>query len=212
MEMNITRHRVFAFTLTELLVVIAIIAVLTGLAFPVFQGVQNSARKTQAKNDLTQVVTATNAFYTEYGRYPTAATTDVAARYGPGQTASGAIFNELRGKSGASLNTRLIVFISPPEDATKLNPKGKIGSDGQFYDPWGSAYSFRIDADYDNEIENPYGAAGGAGPEKIRQGVLAWSFGKNGAFGGGAAFSANFSKEPGTAGSYASSGDVISWQ
>src|SRR5438105_1714763 len=59
-----------AFTLIELLVVIVIIAVLMGVAFPVFQSVQNQAKKTQAKNDLTQIVTAVNAFYTEYGKYP----------------------------------------------------------------------------------------------------------------------------------------------
>src|ERR1700738_3095159 len=59
-----------AFTLIELLVVIAIIAVLLGLVFPVFQGVVERAKKVQAKNDLTQIVTAVNAFYTEYGRYP----------------------------------------------------------------------------------------------------------------------------------------------
>src|SRR5439155_9489011 len=59
-----------AFTLIELLVVIAIIAILVGLLFPAFQAVQNQARKTQAKNDLTQIVNAVNAFYTEYGKYP----------------------------------------------------------------------------------------------------------------------------------------------
>ena len=65
-----------AFTLIELLVVIVIIAVLMGLAFPVFQGVQNQAKKAQAKNDLIQIVTAVNAFYTEYGKYPSAKTAD----------------------------------------------------------------------------------------------------------------------------------------
>ena len=59
-----------AFTLIELLVVIAIIAILIGLLFPAFKAVQNQARSTQAKNDLTQIVNAVNAFYTEYGKYP----------------------------------------------------------------------------------------------------------------------------------------------
>src|SRR6266480_6809711 len=60
------------FTLIELLVVIAIIAILIGLLFPAFQAVQNQAKRTQAKNDLTQIMTAVNAFYTEYGKYPLA--------------------------------------------------------------------------------------------------------------------------------------------
>src|SRR3954447_7869288 len=72
-----------AFTLIELLVVISIIAVLAGLALPVFQSVQNSAKKTQAKNDLVQIVTAVNAFYTEYGKYPIDATVTGDAFYGP---------------------------------------------------------------------------------------------------------------------------------
>src|SRR6266498_957618 len=59
-----------AFTLIELLVVIAIIAILIGLLFPAFRAVQDQAKRTQAKNDLTQIVTAVNAYYTDYGRYP----------------------------------------------------------------------------------------------------------------------------------------------
>src|SRR5437868_13081551 len=58
------------FTLIELLIVISIIVILMGLLFPAFKGVQDQAKRTQAKNDLTQIVTAVNAFYTEYGRYP----------------------------------------------------------------------------------------------------------------------------------------------
>src|SRR5215208_3496979 len=65
-------HHANAFTLIELLVVIAIIAILIGLFFPAFGAVQNQARKTQAKNDLTQIVNAVNAFYTDYGKYPVA--------------------------------------------------------------------------------------------------------------------------------------------
>src|SRR5213082_1738034 len=96
-----------AFTLAELLLVIVIIVILAGLTFPAFQGVLERAKKVQAKNDLTQVVTAVNAFYTEYGRYPnpTADTTDAAATYGEGSTSSKAVFDELRGKS-TTLNTR----------------------------------------------------------------------------------------------------------
>jgi prepilin-type N-terminal cleavage/methylation domain-containing protein len=189
-----------AFTLIELLVVIAIIAALLGLVFPVFQGVLERAKKVQAKNDLSQLVTAVTAFYTEYGRYPnpTADTTDAAATYGAGSTSSKAVFDELRGKS-TTLNTRQIVFISPAEDGTVANPKGKVGTDGQFHDPWTSAYVMRIDADYDNQVANPYGS-NGAGVDPIRQGVITWSFGKDTKVGNN-----GDSK-------FTGSDDVISWQ
>src|SRR5262249_47507191 len=112
-----------------------------------------------------------------------------------GGTKSDALFNELRAKT-SSLNTRQIVFISPPEDSTQANPKGKIGSDAQFHDPWGAAYLIEMDADYDHQVANPYGGSSGAGPDPLRQGVIAWSIGKNG----------------GQATTFTNSDDVISWQ
>ena len=110
-------HR--GFTLIELLVVIAIIAILIGLLFPAFSAVQNQARQTQAKNDLTQIVNAVNAFYTDYGKYPlvTADTT-----YGPGGTANNLLFNVLRGIDTTN-NPRQIVFISPPYVKNPANPR-----------------------------------------------------------------------------------------
>src|SRR4051812_43446348 len=59
-----------AFTLIELLTVIAIIAILMGILFPVINNVKENAKKVQAKNDVTQIVTAVKAYYTEYGKYP----------------------------------------------------------------------------------------------------------------------------------------------
>src|SRR5207245_9052115 len=91
-----------AFTLIELLVVIAIIAILVGLLFPAFKAVQTQARSTQAKNDLTQIVNAVNAFYTDYGKYPMSGTTDVT--FGPGGSlaTNETLFTELRGCTAAS--------------------------------------------------------------------------------------------------------------
>ncbi len=208
MEMN----RRNAFTLIELLVVIVIIAVLMGIAFPVFSTIQNQARKTQAKNDLTQIVTAVNAYYTEYGKYPlpSSASGD-GYTVGDGTTSSKGVLDALRGLD-LNLNPRQVVFISPAEDKTQASPKGKMGTDDQFHDPWTSPYRIRIDADYNNQVPNPYTGAGGAGPDPLRQGVIAWSLGKNGALGGGPAAGPSFDKESGTANNFTSSGDVISWQ
>ncbi|PYJ84256.1 MAG: hypothetical protein DME73_00385, partial [Verrucomicrobia bacterium] len=182
-ECRITNEQ--GFTLFELLVVIAIIAALLGLAFPVFQGVLDRAKKVQAKNDVTQIVTAVNAFYTEYGKYPLVTADTI---YGPGGTSSADLFYSLRAVAlGANalvngvpaVNSRAIVFISPAEDTSQTNPKGKIGSTGQFCDPWGQPYKIAIDGNYDNQITNPYTADTGAGPGTLRQGVLAWSYGKD---------------------------------
>jgi prepilin-type N-terminal cleavage/methylation domain-containing protein len=191
------------FTLIELLVVIAIIAILLGLVFPVFQGVLDRAKKVQAKNDLTQIVTAVNAFYTEYGKYPTAATTDAAATYGPrgSTTENGGFFAELRATTSA-LNTRQIAFISPPDAKDQNNPRSGIkSSTGGYYDPWGTEYAVAIDADYDNQITpNPYGSNNGAGASPLRQGVIAWSLGKDTKLGNDGH------------GKFTGSDDVISWQ
>ena len=200
-----------AFTLIELLVVIAIIAILIGLLFPAFSAVQNQAKRTQAKNDLTQIVTAVNAYYTEYGKYPLVAADTV---YGPaGASASNAdLFYTLRavalGANAANVaNLRKIVFISPPDVKDPANPRSGIGTAvatiGQYFDPWGKPYNVEIDGGYDNTVANPYTANAGATPN-LQLGVIAWSLGKDGS---GAIAAASGDKNTGV---YAD--DVISWQ
>jgi prepilin-type N-terminal cleavage/methylation domain-containing protein len=208
-----------AFTLIELLVVIAIIAILVGLLFPAFKAVQRQAREAQAKNDLTQIVNAVNAFYTEYGRYPLptgnpcpAVATDIT--YGPSGTSTADLFYSLRAVTSGcnslvsgtpAINPRQIVFISPPYVKDETAGKRRSGvsqTDGQYYDPWGTPYSVRIDANYDNQLTNPYTADTGAGPATLNQGVIAWSAGSDG-------------KSPGYNGgttTFSASDDVISWQ
>jgi prepilin-type N-terminal cleavage/methylation domain-containing protein len=205
-----------AFTLIELLVVIAIIAILIGLLFPAFRAVQDQARRTQGKNDLTQIITAVNAYYTEYGKYPlvTADTT-----YGPGGTANNALFNELRSTAAATQNPRQIVFISPPSVKDPSIPRSGIALQattingisvaiGDFVDPWGTPYNVRIDGSYDNSVVNPYGAqtTGGAGSDPVPLGVIGWSRGKDQTLGTNGD---NVYKNPTTG---AQSDDVISWQ
>jgi len=196
---HLSRSR--AFTLIELLVVIAIIAVLMGLAFPAFQSVQNSAKRTQAKNDLVQIVTAVSAFYTEYGRYPLGAAAS-GDDYDYGATRSSKeFFDAIRGIDPV-LNPRLVEFIKPPDAKDQNSPRSGMGStaDGQFYDPWGKPYAVRIDADYDGQVGNPYSAHAGAVP-KLRQGIIAWSYGKDQRSQAGADKNTGDNKD-----------DVISWQ
>jgi prepilin-type N-terminal cleavage/methylation domain-containing protein len=199
-----SRSDASAFTLIELLVVIAIIAVLMGLLFPAFRGAQDQAKKALAKNDLTQIVTAVNAYYTEYAKYPLVTAETI---YGPGGTSNAALFNELRAVN-ATQNPRQIVLISPPDAKDQTNPRGGIGttgtSSGQYYDPWGTPYNIEIDGDYDNQIStNPYSDTDGStGASPLRSPVIAWSYGKDGALGDKAKADNKFRN----------SDDVISWQ
>jgi prepilin-type N-terminal cleavage/methylation domain-containing protein len=202
-------RRPAAFTLIELLVVIAIIAILIGLLFPAFNAVQNQARRTQAKNDLTQIVTAVNAYYTEYGKYPI----DTAVK-GTGDAAystdNNAVFDVLRSMTGTTpgnaLNPRAIHFIDPPLAKDQTNPRSGIqNSTGFWFDPWGSRYNVTIDGNYNNITRAPAytdlsanytTATDGSGDVGVGTGVIAWSFGKDGT----------------QAASFKDSDDVISWQ
>lgn len=212
-----------AFTLIELMTVIAVVAILFGIAFPAYISVMERARKTQAKNDLTQIVTAVNAYYTEYGKYPIAD-----ADQGTDKTFSTSnkqvldILRSIPGNDPSATdpttnkyNLRKIVFISPPDVKAPNNPRSGIASQavtvngisvviGDFVDPWGTPYKVLIDGAYDNSVANPYGAqnVGGAGTDPIQSGVIAWSFGKDQTIG---------TKTPASA-SFTNSDDVISWQ
>ena len=142
---------------------------------------------------------------------PVAGTTETT--FGPGGTpaTNETLFTELRGctaaagscPAAASLNTRQIVFISPPDVKNAASPRSGIGTTtgvggnrGQYFDPWGTNYVIRIDGGYNNQVANPYTADTGAGAVTLNQGVIAWSLGADTTQG------TNFSV----------SDDVISWQ
>jgi prepilin-type N-terminal cleavage/methylation domain-containing protein len=191
-------HR--AFTLIELLVVIAIIGILIGLAVPSLFSVYERARKTQAKNDLTQIVNAVNAFYTEYGKYPLVIDDSIIVNNSGLMYTLRADPTAANGNPNANnaVNTRQIAYISPRVLGTAPVRSGIASDDGQFYDPWGTPYRVAIDGDYNNNISpNPYASNTGAGPSPVNTGVIAWSFGKDRVQG-----TANFN----------ASDDVISWQ
>jgi prepilin-type N-terminal cleavage/methylation domain-containing protein len=220
------RRSHYAFTLIELLVVIAIIIILAGLLYPAYNAVQSQAKRTQAKNDLTQIVNAVNAFYTDYGKYPTSVMgTDSCYNWNVFNPTfvpfNAALLNELRAcntttdpsscSANATINTRQIVYISPPIVKDPANPKSGIGTTaspgagtGKFFDPWGSPYNVEIDSNYDNTVRNPYVALGGsgAGSDPVRQGVVGWSNGAD-TLVGGTGVNENI---------YTNSDDVISWQ
>jgi prepilin-type N-terminal cleavage/methylation domain-containing protein len=216
-----------AFTLIEMIVVILIIATLTALFVGAAANTFDRARRTQAKNDVIQIVTAVNAFYTEYGRYPVTVTDPTKdAFFGTGSTPAGStayppgnvvLLNVLRNittdPNALALNPRQIVFLSPGGAKNTTPPRGGIATaDNCYYDPWGSQYAVLIDTNYDNTLTNPYSDVdGSAGTTPIRQGAIGYSFGKNGALGGGPKLNNSFGDESGTAGKFKGSSDILSW-
>jgi type II secretion system protein G len=218
-----------AFTLVELLVVISIIIILMGLLFPAFKGVQDQARKTQAKNDLTQIVTALNAYNTDYGVYPLDNSKqgfDTLLGNPGGTYDNSLIFDVLRAlpngwNSNNVLNTRQVVYMqgSPVKDpanpksgfatASATSSNGSAIKIGSFVDPWGGEYLVSVDSDYDGWTQDfiPYNDVtytqknGGAGMwSAISVGSFAASWGKDG--------------KQGTNGdrNLKGSDDVVSWQ
>jgi prepilin-type N-terminal cleavage/methylation domain-containing protein len=174
-----TSYSVGAFTLMELLVTITVIAILMALLFPAFRGVQDLAKNTEAKNNITQIVTAVTAYHTDYGKYPMSNDLADITVDGLNGNTNDKLFNGLRGQD-SSVNPKNIVFMSPPAVKDDKNPRSGIsGRDGQYYDPWGTPYVIRMDTTYDNLVApNPYQANAGF-TTNVNAGVIAWSFGKD---------------------------------
>ena len=203
---NQRRRLTSGFTLIELTVVVLIIGTLAALIMTGASSVFDRAKKAQAKNDLTQIVTAVTAFYTEYGIYPSTTTPEMTYDGTAGKT-NNLLFDALRAVN-TTVNTRGIVFISPRfAVGTTGTPRGGISqvpaTSGQYMDPYGKPYIIRLDTNFDNAVTNPYST--NAGPVPLSFPVIAWSFGKDtlsGSVPGPAA-----DKKSGT-----STDDVLSWQ
>jgi len=172
------------FTLIELLVVITIIVVLAGMAFPAYQGAQNRARATQVKNDLAQLVTAVNAYYTEYGKFPIPVASqgfneDFTYSYdGSNNPPNSDLIKILQNEpSNSADNPRGVIFLSAPpaksDGGYGIQRKGS-SNEYMFLDPWGRGYAICIDSDYNGKVRER-----GTG-NALTLGVIGWSLGKDG--------------------------------
>lgn len=198
--------RTHAFTLIELLTVIAIIAILAGLLFPAIQSSMKKAEGAKAQTAIHSLATALSAYYTEYGKWPIAYAGAVPAQYEDfivdhnliallsGQDPSSASYlptpNPIAlmdtsndglnyGPSTGTVqgNPRKIVFLEFKQ--ADIKSSASIDNKGFFADPWGKPYHFRLDVNYQNQIDYPFAAAGKALPGV---GFLIWSAGPDGQY------------------------------
>jgi prepilin-type N-terminal cleavage/methylation domain-containing protein len=136
-----------SFTLVEMMVVIAVIAMLVGLLFPAIGSAIRTARRAKAKAEVTQLLTAFKAYYTEFGVWPTNMAGNVEV------------------STNVFRNSKGIIFYD-------FSPKSVDFSTGFYLDPWEHPYWFKIDKDYRNYIASPFTPDG-----NVSGGVLIWSEG-----------------------------------
>lgn len=67
------KHKNKGFTIVELLIVIVVIGILATLVIVTFTGIQQKARNSQRQTDINAVDSHVEAFYAQYGFYPTLA-------------------------------------------------------------------------------------------------------------------------------------------
>lgn len=157
------------FTLIELLVVISIIAILLTLLFPAADAAFEMARKTQAKNDVTQIANAVTQYVTEYGKLPTGSTSTSASDVERSSDTDQLMKILSADSSEEASNPRGIVFLEVPK--AKVGKNGRINNTGSYLDSWGNPYYISMDADYDNKLTDPTGSG------QISKTVLVWSYG-----------------------------------
>ena len=154
-----------AFTLIELLIVIAIIAILASLLFPAASIAIFSAKKTTAKNQVTQIATAISAYEAEYGRLP--------AFTGTTMTNSNTIM--LCTTNDTTNNPRALIFL---DSSSWKSGKGGTNANG-FLDPWSNAYSVSLDTNYVNSQAN-VALGGGFGTTNVTKHIMVWTIATNG--------------------------------
>jgi prepilin-type N-terminal cleavage/methylation domain-containing protein len=196
-----------AFTLVELLTVIAIILILMGLLMGGIAGVKKTALKTEAKNDVLQIVNAVKNYNMEYGKYPTIAKSggggeeDAEADTMVGdpdadiQSNNSELFNTLRaidktGNTDHKLNPKRLVFMEGKAVKNPSQPRsgfvekrsgggggGNSSEEGCFFDPWGKQYNVVIDTNYDDRIKVADKYSDFPDEDSPRTGVGAFSMG-----------------------------------
>jgi prepilin-type N-terminal cleavage/methylation domain-containing protein len=169
-----------AFTLVELLTVIAIIGILAGMLLPVLSRVKDAAKKTQAKTEMSSIVTAVQAYDQDYSRFPVSPATQNFANAGNNDMSLGGAFYNADGSYNTSIgftNSEVIAILMDITDTSvtavnanhQKNPKQVkylsakmsgdtsspgVGTDLVYRDPWGNPYVITMDLNYDDQCSD----------------------------------------------------------
>ena len=124
--------------------VILIIVILMGFIFTAGQNVLDRSRKVQAKNDETSIVTAVNAYYTEYGKYPLDSSKqgyDTLLGDPGGSYDNAFIFNILRAIADSNWNSSNVLnpprlFFSGSKCKSPIQTKERVCDSGRNVGEW----------------------------------------------------------------------------
>ncbi len=108
--MNLQKSKQSGFTLVELLIVIVVIAILAAISIVAYNGIQNRANNTTAKQAATQIRTKIEAFNTIKSYYPETGTT------------SSPLKGELAQEKESELDTAIAEKLSDSATVTKDKP------------------------------------------------------------------------------------------
>jgi prepilin-type N-terminal cleavage/methylation domain-containing protein len=140
------------FTLIELLMVLAVIAILIVITFPLVANIQTRALITSASADCRSIALAWRFYYADRGQWPNQ------QEFEPeGSTAKST--EAADGEVFWSAYVKLLTGnFDPSEEAfIRHNPgqlpflnigPDRIDANGEFVDPWGNPYKFKLDKQY----------------------------------------------------------------
>jgi prepilin-type N-terminal cleavage/methylation domain-containing protein len=160
------------FTLIELLAVVAIILILMAILMPAITQLQKRAKETRAKTDVATILHAFKQYYNEYQHWPTNLVDydrgESQENNSTGIEMQSNVVAMLAGQDVEHNNPRLTVFLhAPPESVRK---------DGAFRDPWGNAYKYMCDFNYDGILHIEFTSNSGQS-NFTDVGVAVWSRG-----------------------------------
>ena len=178
---SFNKHR--GFTLIELLVVIVIIIILMGILIPVIGGAQRKVVKTRAKNNLTQLVTAVDTYYSTYNILP--ANTRSAPSQDLEVNTTEPIMSVLAGFNIDEQNRKEQKFFTGEvaKGTSRSNATNGLWTENNgaiLCDPWKKTgdrrgYLLLLDYDYSESLQNPFRSG-----QQIQRRAVGWANGKDG--------------------------------